>query len=799
MGVGVVGLGLFAWGTVRSGRRVRVDHVALLPLVFLLVPLIQSTPLPPPVRRLLDPKGDLLLADSLVGPTRAAPLSLDPPSTRVNIGKAAAALAVFLVAYHFASSRRRRRPLLRVLGLVGVAAVLMGIGHRVLGVSKLYGLLASSSRTILVGPFVNSNHSAEFLELAAFICLACSFQRPTALNRIGWLTGTAICLAGTVATLSRGAVVAVATGVVMFAFLRYISRADAAVGRRRASLAWGALLIGLALLGTAAVGAGQLIDRFHSTALSDDLRFGLWRDSLRVIAAHPFGIGRGAFDRVFPVYRTLTTQTPMRFAFVENQPLQLLIDCGWFFFALVVAATGLVIWRIARHGRRDAIEAALIAGLFALVIHNLVDFGLETLGVLLPFVAVLGIVLGRLQVSNDRSFLRRGWPIVSLAGVGLIVGFASVAHASSDDFDALLAKTQSTVARHALLERAQRVHPTDYYYALLYARLEPLRLEGGPSPRFHALNRALTLCPSCDLVHVEVARNLWALGSRRQALLEWRSAIALRARLLTSGLRELFAAGATPRELASLAANDPPRLTEVAGFLSGVSHIEEAIAVLDEAETLGAPQREVLLTRARLQLIAGHNVEAETTLSRLHALGFQDARVALVDADVVLAMKGPAGADAALAILDQAAAQFPLDVRVQRARVDLVMKYSKWQAADRSLEGLKQALSSTQVSLSEAHVAAARMSGRLARWTKAFGEYRMALADDPGDVPLWMEFGRAAATAGRNATSREAYAEANRLSPNNPEVAQALRELDRQMTKLRASDLGAGSQGQAEP
>ena len=47
----------------------------------------------------------------------------------------------------------------------------------------------------------------------------------------------------------------------------------------------------------------------------------------------------------------------------------------------------------------------------------------------------------------------------------------------------------------------------------------------GPSPRLHALNRALRLCPSCEQVHSEVGRTLWKMGLRSQALIEWRTAV----------------------------------------------------------------------------------------------------------------------------------------------------------------------------------------------------------------------------------------------------------------------------------
>ena len=125
----------------------------------------------------------------------------------------------FLMAYHLASGQSRRHLLARAIGLAGVAAVAIGLGHRILGVTKLYGAFAAPQRSLLAGPFVNPNHTAEFLELGAFVCLACSFQRPTALNRIGWLVGTMLCAGGAAATLSRGGVLGLSMGVLLFVFL----------------------------------------------------------------------------------------------------------------------------------------------------------------------------------------------------------------------------------------------------------------------------------------------------------------------------------------------------------------------------------------------------------------------------------------------------------------------------------------------------------------------------------------------------------------------------------------------------
>src|SRR4029079_11317905 len=100
---------------------------------------------------------------------------------------------------------------------------------------------------------------------------------------------------------------------------------------------------------------------------------------------------------------------------------------------------------------------------------------------------------------------------------------------------------------------------------------------------------------------------------------------------------------------------------------------------------------------------SGQRGEAQATLAELHAAGVQDPRLVLLDAEVALAAKGAAGADGALSVLDAGAARYPQDLAIQRLRVDTVMKYEKWQAASRAVEGLKMALYGAQVGVGESH------------------------------------------------------------------------------------------------
>ncbi len=451
------------------------------------------------------------------------------------------------------------------------------------------------------------------------------------------------------------------------------------------------------MLGAGALGADQLIDRFKTDAVSTDVRLRLWRDGLRVFAAHPLGIGRGAFERVFPIYRTLKMPFPLRFAFVENQPLQLLIDCGWFFFAPdrrrarrrsrgelcgTVAAT--------RSRRRSSL------GCSRSLVHSIVDFGLETLGVLLPFVAILGTVLGRLPACDRGLAARREMRL------GRARRWPRPPWSSGSARPPTPAPTTSTPssdshelpdARHELLVGPRRSTPSTT--STLSRTRDSSRSRVRPERRPLGSTRSTARCASVRPARRCTSRWPETSGTSdcgRQALLEWRTAVDLQPSLFTAALGELFSTGAKPQELAAVASSRSDHMLELVAFLRGRGRIPDAFVVLDQADALGAPRGESLLARARLQLEQGQPAAAAATAEQARQLGIQDPRLAVLQARLTLANKGVKGVDEALAILNLAATRAPTDVQVQSERIELVVTYKKWQAAERSLEGLKQAL-----------------------------------------------------------------------------------------------------------
>ena len=204
-------------------------------------------------------------------------------STRVYIGRAAAALAVFLVAFHLASGRQpplshaardRRRS--------GIAAVVIGLGHRIFGVAKLYGLLAVHGAVAADRSVRQQQPHRGVSRAGGFVCLACSFLRRTALNRVGWLVGAVLCArrrARDACHAARSLALAMGVAGVRRFSLRSTRDGGGPTARRRAAIVaaaccWSAVIV----LGAGALGADQLIERFKAGAIDDDSGSQLWRD-----------------------------------------------------------------------------------------------------------------------------------------------------------------------------------------------------------------------------------------------------------------------------------------------------------------------------------------------------------------------------------------------------------------------------------------------------------------------------------------------------------------------------------------
>jgi tetratricopeptide (TPR) repeat protein len=754
------------------------------PLFFLVVASVQIVPLPGGLRSFLDAKGSALLA--LADLKGAQPLSLDPPATYAELAKAATALCVALAALVLASGRRLRFVAPGLVASAGLAAMAIGLGHRAATEGLIFGHF-STSGGLLVGPFINPNHTAEFLELAAFAALAFAYARTTSYGQRMWKLIAAVLAAGAISTLSRGSVLALGAGALAWFVLA--PRSDEGEPLHRSRFA--ALLLGLVVVVGATIGLGgdRIVAEFRGTVGDNLSKLLVFKNALPVAAAHPAGIGLGAFGRVYPVYQTL--RMPGWVQFVEDQPLGILLEAGIPGALLLLALLLLVGRRFWKRARRDRIEASLVAGLVAVLAHNLVDFGLETPGILLPFCALLGAVFGRQASAGENSAPNRGPVILAVVGaIAALAGIGLLRAPAARDFEALL-QPPLTPAIRAVAHAASLAHPTDYVYALTEARLTPQATS--MQARLRLLNRAMLLCPLCVEAHEEAAHDLWQLGRRQQALLEWKTVVTESRASLWIALEELFEGGAKPEELAALADNE--NRYHISRYLLAHGMLDAARKTL--IQDGHHEDAELYLVQAQIALAAKDIPAAQKASQRALEIAPRDPHATLMAAEI--ALLAPDGRDKAIAVIENGLRFSPASVELNRMRLALLMQTEKWQVIDQALAGLRAALAEAGASSMEANIAAAQVFERRGQNRRAISEYQAALAQDPENIGLLLSLGRVAEETGSVSTAIDAYNGVLRRVPANPEARGALARIQHDKKLLEVNSISPAHTGVEAP
>jgi len=366
----------------REGRVVPPFPGARLLLGLHALVLLQLVPLPPALLKVASPGSFSFYNDPLLVPLAAwRPISVSPPDTWRGLaflaGFSLLALAVFR---ELGEGPWRRRLLLTVVGAglaITVVAFLQAVSPEP---RRIYGLWQPRWDWAVFGPYVNRNHFAGYLVMAAPLAIGFALEAVSRLRaawerrRRGWLLlgekeGNAVArwaaaamvlVAGLLASQSRGGVSAFAAAVLLMP----------AASRERRTTALGVSL--LVALGVLWIGLGGVLSAFVTRGVRAS-RLDLWRDMLPMVPRFPvFGDGWNAFATAYPWYQTVWKTDWIGEA--HNDYLQVLLD-GGVLGALLVAGLLFVVFRGAlARAPRSPLDLAVFGALLGLALHGLVDF-----------------------------------------------------------------------------------------------------------------------------------------------------------------------------------------------------------------------------------------------------------------------------------------------------------------------------------------------------------------------------------------------------------------------------------------
>lgn len=549
----------------RAARRVGLPcpPPAIVALALAAWSALQAVPIPMRWLEAIAPANADVWARALLPLGEAAParasVSIDPGASLIEALKWALYAGTFATAAFVAA---RRGAVLGIGLVVAAAAVaaLTTIGHGLAGARAVWGLYEPSFAVSPwhVGPLLNPNNLAGYLNLGVLCALGLLLMRNPPVPR--WAMGVVVALlvGVEITSASRAGVAALPAAVVVLALLlrRRASRSgreqpeaegEGEAGRRRAramrrpeATKWllGAALGGgamLALLG----GAEQAWQELYDDS-AEKLGMVGWVKPL--VRDHPvLGIGRGAFESVFPAYRV--TAGHGVYTHAENFPAQWASEWGLPVAVLALAAFAWTLRPSRLGARRGALALGAMVGAAALLVQNLFDLGLEIPAVCIALATALGSLHGDAvrrrggEREARRPSRRSGvWAAGGVVVAGAALSFAALRwgwHDVASDraavrraFEAASASGDATkaarlAALRAHLREAMRRHPAEPYFSLVGALAAWTAKDESPIPW---LQRTLERSQISGRAHLLLAEVLGAQGRTGQALFELRLA-----------------------------------------------------------------------------------------------------------------------------------------------------------------------------------------------------------------------------------------------------------------------------------
>lgn len=526
-----------------EASRLRGSWFHLFFVVAIVATLLQAVPLPPALRAVLAPGSDGDLRQLSEQPHHFFALSVDVGATLHEAARLSGYLCLLVALTTLVTSERRHRRLMRQLvggaALVAVLSLAAGLG---LGKGLPSPIAVSgdgATRALFAASFHNSNHLAALMGLGALLLLesaraAQPFESDVAgrLRRVGLFALCALCNVVLVGTLSRA-------GIVVWLATQALWLLTQTRGRNRLRLLGG--LFALGIVGPLLVMAlwptafSSLRARFFASSLSEITAPGgklyAWATAWPLLRGHlPLGVGRGAFESAFQHVQGLSGQ--LRFAYLENQWLQVVVDWGvptaCLLFALLFLGMFDALRGVAKRepGSPHAASRVALFALGGLAVHNLFDFNLEVGGVAVVAVGLLALC--------QRPHPRLTFPRVAATGLAIstvaLVMFVAARFPSLDEDGARLRALceRRDISTGDVLARAQAAmlrHPLDAYLpALVAARLHADGQSQTTAMRW--VNRALLADPREILARHTGAKILVENGHRDQGLLLLRGAIA---------------------------------------------------------------------------------------------------------------------------------------------------------------------------------------------------------------------------------------------------------------------------------
>lgn len=372
------------------------------------IPLIQLIPLPPFIWTALPGRAEMVTALDLAGLQPGwSPLTVTPDLTWQSVLAILPPAALFLAVLSAPQAFAAR--LVWLYLAFAVIGVLLGAAQLASGGERLYPWETTGAGSV-VGFFANRNHLATLLLSTlpfAAVFGAATLRRRTDDRRMALWFGAlfmGLVVIGLAAIRSRAGVILFGPVVIASLLAAWI-----AAGRGRPKPALLALAGGVAAaVGVVAVLAlPPILARFDVQSAPEG-RFEGWPIVAEASQSWlPLGSGVGSFDAVFRSVEPVEQLDPTFFNHAHNEYLETWLEAGWPGAILIIAFLVWYgprlwsAWKASPSRERDLQRAASI-GLLVMLAHSAVDYPLRTATLAVLF-ALCAAILERAGRPTDRE------------------------------------------------------------------------------------------------------------------------------------------------------------------------------------------------------------------------------------------------------------------------------------------------------------------------------------------------------------------------------------------------------------
>jgi len=351
-------------------------------------------------------------------------LSIAPYETRTYLIILVCCVIVYFFARKLGQERASRRRLMAWLLILGSFEALYGLVQYLSGWQRIFAYVKKYNLEEATGTYINRNHFAGFLEMIIPFSIALVWYEHSRLSRLSpsarsWkellvrgnlsrmavgLFALVVMLAALLSSGSRmGMVATMSSLVVMAVFSGFQTRA----GARLAAL----IMICVTVL-VLWIGAGSALGRFGTIGSEymspDESRLSLWKDSARLVAAHPLlGSGLGTFPVAFTAVQSTFLGKFVNHA--HNDYLELASDLGIPAALLFFGSVLLLVTRLAKtsawqaHGFERMMAIGCLGSIAAILLHSLTDFNLYIPANAFLFSLILGLAAAMCAAGPARK------------------------------------------------------------------------------------------------------------------------------------------------------------------------------------------------------------------------------------------------------------------------------------------------------------------------------------------------------------------------------------------------------------